>query len=317
MNYNNLNPDRQLIKEYFKTLNYNANLKTPWQKFLEILNKVNNSIIKIIGGTFKFSTLMGLFIVIFVLLVLGFLFFFQLKNLVTILLVIGISFYISNSNLKQKKPPVSDKQIDEWLYQDLVKLYDEVPKKLDVILREDLPKNTLAQDNMNVVEYNRGLIKIWGVLKFQNSFPSDYYCEKGYDDNKYRYSHYLIISIALCKNFLAYYECYWNFINGSRLKIDTEEYLYDSIVSLNYHESSSAFIYDEFEIVYDGMFSISTQDGNKREFPLKEIKIIQKSQSSEIEAQKIVSNIRQFIRQRRIDVKLTKPVDNEEFSDFD
>ena len=54
-----------------------------------------------------------------------------------------------------------------------------------------------------------------------------------------RYGVYEFLVIFLCANFLAYYKCHFNFIQGRTVNDETCEYLYDSIVSVRVQEKSS------------------------------------------------------------------------------
>ncbi len=142
----------------------------------------------------------------------------------------------------------------------------------------------------------------------------DYFVEKGLD-GKTRYSIHVFLNIFLCRNFLTYYKCYWNFLRGEEILVETGEYLYDTIVSINTHESSlSSLANGEGKklIMKKKVLRISTTDGKEIEFPaLSDIRVSDESSdgNNSLTVKDAAHIIRERIRERRIDLQIVKPFD--------
>lgn len=215
-------------------------------------------------------------------------------------------------------PPVDDKQIDRWLLEDKQNILEKIPDELNVILvgnSQNTPKLLNVVLNQDApIELSSGFILENDNNYLKNSFVSkDYYVEKGLD-NKTRYSIHVFMVIYLCRNFLTYYKCYWNFISGAANIVETGEYLYDTIVSVKTEELSllKSVNDDGEKLILKKVLRISTTDGKELEFPaISDIRVSYESlRRNDISPVRDAAHIiREMIRERRIDVQIVKPFD--------
>lgn len=215
-------------------------------------------------------------------------------------------------------PPVSDTQIDQWLLEDKRQLFKKAPNELDVKLvsqDEDTPELlNVVMNQDHPIELSSGLRLGNDESFLQNLIgDEDYFVEKG-TDGKTRYSIHIFMVIFLCRNFLSYYKCHWNFIRGVATLVETGEYLYDTIVSVNTRELSSASLLDGDgkKVIFKKLLQINTTDGKGIEFPA--ISDIRVSYESSVEndiaqVRDAAHIIRDMLRERRIDIQITKPFD--------
>jgi hypothetical protein len=191
-------------------------------------------------------------------------------------------------------------------------LRNKVPVELNVKISQEARADVLDE-----IINRRGAILIssgadWdslGELK-RKIIGEDYFCERG-EDGRVRYSIHEIQIICLCKNFLAYYKCYWNLLCGVATLVETGEYLYDQIVSVKTEELSSAKlgINGWEKLVTKEFLSIGTTDGKELRFPgISEVRRINESESADDEStiSEAAFVIRNLLRQRRIDLQITQ-----------
>lgn len=215
-------------------------------------------------------------------------------------------------------PPVSDDQIDQWLLEDKRQLFKKAPNELDVKLvsqDENTPELlNVVMNQDNPIELSSGL-RLGNDENFLRNLigSEDYFFEKG-TDGKTRYSIHIFMVIFLCRNFLSYYKCHWNFIRGVATLVETGEYLYDTIVSVNTQELSSASLLDGEgkKVIFKKLLQINTTDGKGIEFPaISDIRVSYESSAENDIAQvrDAAHIIRDMLRERRIDIQITKPFD--------
>jgi hypothetical protein len=305
--YTNLSTDRKLIKQYFECLKKR--------------NTTTESFAKQVISDFlahwkeKRAPKEGVFVYI---VVGGLLFSLAINISFTVALVVA-TFLIAKTRMSPNiTPRVSDEQIDRWLLDDKKALFKKSPTELDVIVvnkDENLPKTLNVVMNLDhPIELSSGFILEDNDTLLRALIGSqDYYVEKGLDGNT-RYSIHIFMVIFLCKNFLSYYKCHWNFIRGVATLVDTGEYLYDTIVSVNTQELSSANLGNEEgkKLILKKNLRISTADGKEIEFPaISEIRMSYESTSeNEIPEVKDAAHIiRAILRERRIDMQIVKSFD--------
>jgi hypothetical protein len=204
-------------------------------------------------------------------------------------------------------PKITDQQIDAWLEEDREALFSKIPNLLDVIEHN-------APDLQNVIINRIPLSSGYSPPDHRKDNFVDHqdcFVERGVD-GKTRYSIHVFMVIYLCKNFLAYYKCYWNFIKGTKTLVETSEYLYDTIVAVTTQEFSFSTGEGEKLVLTEDLL-IRTVDGNEVNFP--SVIDIQLKHESKPEANRksivenAVSSIRRLLRERRIDMQIVKPFD--------
>lgn len=303
----NLPIDRKLIRKYFECLKKR--------------NTTTESFAKQVMADFfahwkeKRAPKEGVFVYI---IIGGLLFALSINILYAIAFVVIIFFVAQTRRSPKITPVVSDEQIDRWLLEDKIGVFERAPTALDVIVvnkHENTPKT------LNVVMNQNHPIELSSPFILEDDHTSlraligtkDYYVEKGVDRNT-RYSIHVFMTIFLCKNFLSYYKCHWNFIRGVATLVDTGEYLYDTIVSVNTQELSSADLGNEEgkKLILKKNLRISTADGKEIEFPaISEIKISYESTPEDQipEVKDAAHIIRAILRERRIDMQIVKSFD--------
>jgi len=244
----------------------------------------------------------------------------------TFLVIIAAVLILKSRVSPNITPPVSDDKIDQWLLEDKRKLFKKAPNELDVkLVSED--ENT--PELLNVVMNQDNPIKLSSGFELENEEKEnddkflrflrrligteDYFVEKGLD-GKTRHSIHIFMVIFLCRNFLSYYKCHWNFIRGVATLVETGEYLYDTIVSVNTQELSSASLLDGEgkKVIFKKVLQINTTDGKGIEFPaISDIRVSYESSAENdiAEVRDAAHIIREMLRERRIDIQITKPFD--------
>ena len=239
------------------------------------------------------------------------------------------------------KLPISDYQFNQWLDLDREYVYSKAIGELNVrVLGES---ETRPLEALNIVMKSINLTSGFALetqdadlVKFRDL--KDYFCEQRFRDYEkkgvqYRYSIHLFTKIVLCRNFLAYYKCHWNFIRGIETLVETGEYLYDSIVSVRTEEISLATAniveklslenfkqdlevedlknLDKTKFVVKEVLIIGTTDGHEISFPVLESRIVEQSnlESDTSSVKDAARIIRSLLRQRRIDLQIVKPFD--------
>jgi hypothetical protein len=221
--------------------------------------------------------------------------------------------------ISQQKTPVKikmtideERQIDKWLLEGKRKLFQKAPNELGLILGVNPPQALNVVLNQDApIALCSGFVKDTDSSKdTQNDLIfEDYFVEKGLDDNT-RYSIHVFLSIFLCRNFLAYYKCDWNFINDVETLVETGEYLYDTIVSVKTQEMSLAIPRNGSveKLTYKKILQISTTDGKEINFPvITDIRFT--SDNDSITVKDAAHIIREMTRERRIDMQIVKPFD--------
>jgi hypothetical protein len=253
-------------------------------------------------------------------------------------------------------PPVSERKVKRWLTEDLGRLERKAASELDVKIvgKDDITPELLNVIIQQPIKLGSGVIlKDNNLLKDNNPIQNlidskDYFVERGLDD-KIKYSIHVFVIIFLCKNFLSYYKCYWNFIKGAVPLIETGEYFYDTIVSVGTKESffevdekslsvitdTSSFDNNEesssdseekssYEnslnekgkklLLKTQILQINTMDANGFKFPAisyirRNYNLDEEAEDDNSEVKSAARNLRRFLRQRRIDLQITKPFD--------
>lgn len=295
-------PNRELIQEYFKCLRRRRTTTESFGK--QIISDF------LTHWKEKKAPKEGLWVYI---LIIGLLISLLISPLLIVLLVVA-AFYLAKSKRKPNiKPPVTDEQIDQWLSQDRRKFFNKAPKKLDIIAdvnSDNVPLGPLNVLKTESIELSSGFELKTDEKFWANRIGQDYFCEKGIDGIP-RYSIHTFMVICLCRNFLAYYRCYWNFLKGESLFVETNEYLYDTIVSVRNSELSEV-IGEGQRLVFMEFLNISTTDGKGIEFPaVFDPRMIEESslESDTSTVKNAARVIRELLRERRIDMQITKPHD--------
>jgi hypothetical protein len=240
------------------------------------------------------------------------------------------------------KPSVTDEQIIKWLNEDIYKLVrksllafdiddysgcmEVIKSKLKVEDHEfeapeqystshQVNKQNLLQQTPLYLLSGCSVSTLKSLIKIdftKNRFdekqllipPGDFYCVRTLNSRKKIYGVYEVIVIFLCKNFLSYYRCYWNFVRGVSINDEMCEYLYDSIVSVKIRERASSNIIDSRfkKRVYSEYLSITTQDSREIEFKIDEDRKFSSDDLYDSRSRKVAQAIRRMLRQRRIDV---------------
>jgi len=227
--------------------------------------------------------------------------------------------------------PVSDKQIDIWLQQDFAAFGENARESLNILSIHEGGSET---QNIMVSEHPIMMLspikstdenKKTGLVlnleknedkKDKNWFSDldDFFFEKGSDDIR-RGSLNDFIIIFLCKNFISYYRGTWNSIEGVLLDENTNEFMYDSIASVQTLESSDIMVIKDKgkrvgtrKHVWGEVLAFSTDDGERTSFAMND-DVKKYSHSSKITistARQAADAMRREIRQRRIDVQIVK-----------
>ncbi len=239
------------------------------------------------------------------------------------------------------EPPVTDEQIIRWLNEDIYGLIhrglielniddmghlEQVKNKLKISNLEDndfeelyeYPKNYRGKVNLllNTPIYLKSgcdAKSYSSMIQVDNTrlesdkqrrliSLDDFKSVKTLDGRKRIYGVYEFIVIFLCKNFLSYYRCYWNFMRGVSVDDEICEYLYDSIASVKIRERASSNDSSVKKRVYREFLSITTTDGREVEFKIEEPKKISSDYWYSSNARSAAQAIRRMLRQRRIDV---------------
>ncbi|MBP0020059.1 MAG: hypothetical protein J7647_21210 [Cyanobacteria bacterium SBLK] len=209
------------------------------------------------------------------------------------------------------RPKVTDEQIDQWQLEDRKTLFDSTIDRLNVI--QVGPTQNVPMSAQNVIQDQIRLIS--GYIPKKKSFASkflkkdDCYAEKGID-GKIRYSIHALMIIYLCNNFLCYFKCYWNAIEGVSILIETSEHLYDLIVSVTTQEDSLAtsnINTSGQKVVLREYLIIGTADGKNVDFPyILDVRLSDENEwewdSKKSAVSSAAKKIRTLLRQRRIDV---------------
>ncbi|MGI2904066.1 hypothetical protein [Tolypothrix sp. VBCCA 56010] len=247
---------------------------------------------------------------------------------------------------------VTDEQIIEWLNEDIYNLIkisllelniDDNGRHLEKI-KNKLRVEDLEDDELEEYEINsrkkQNLLQqspIWlksgrdekslkSMIQIDNSriasdkqrlliSPGDFQSVTTTDGRKRIYGVYEFIVIFLCKNFLSYYRCHWNFMRGVSRNDEMCEYLYDSIVSVKIRERASSNIIDSTlkKRVYSEFISITTKDGKEVEFKIEQGKKLSSNTCYRSPAKSAVKAIRRMLRQRRIDVLRVEQEDSQAY----
>jgi hypothetical protein len=173
-------------------------------------------------------------------------------------------------------------------------------------------------DKSLIIKGNRDLDEVANKNQGLYIDIGDFYKVKGFD-GKLRYGVYEFVVIFLSDNFISYYKCYYDFVKGNGVDIETCEYLYDSIVSVKTQEKSSLRLKNpEERRKYRDLLSVTTMDGKILYFELQEDRK-ESIYSSRGTSRRYVSGINQaaerirsWLRCRRVDYLMTKRADYEE-----
>lgn len=137
--------------------------------------------------------------------------------------------------------------------------------------------------------------------------PKDFRSETSCDDSNRVYGVYELIVIFLGRNFLAYYRCYLNFIQNKSIDEEYSEYLYDSIVCTKLQEKSSLGAKSEAQkYTRNKSLIIATNDGKILRFKAGRNLSQRTHQLRLSQIDDAANDIRQVLRQRRIDRTLTE-----------
>ena len=222
--------------------------------------------------------------------------------------------------------PVSNDQIDIWLQQDFSDFGENARESLDILRAGEGGSET---QNMMVSEYpimmlspikrtseNQKTGLVLNLEKDENWFSNldDFFLEKGTDDIR-RGSLNDFIIIFLCKNFISYYRGTWNSIEGVLLDENTNEFMYDSIASVQTLESSDIMVIRDKgkrvgtrKHVWGEVLTFSTDDSERTSFTMNDDVKKYTSLSKVVisTARESADLMRREIRQRRIDVQIVK-----------
>ncbi|MCX5964558.1 MAG: hypothetical protein NT070_15900 [Cyanobacteria bacterium] len=134
---------------------------------------------------------------------------------------------------------------------------------------------------------------------------NDFYCATKYSSSTNAFGVYEFVVIFLCSNFLTYYRCYFNFVQGQPIDEEYCEYLYDSVVSVKVQEKSRIGDDSSRKSIYRRRLLITTTDAKIIcfRFPQHRITSAVSGKSSDIDG--AATAIREMLRQRRIDILAT------------
>ena len=123
--------------------------------------------------------------------------------------------------------------------------------------------------------------------------------QAAYEGSRRKYGIYEFLVIFLCKDYLSYYKCYFNFIRRQTVNEEYREYLYKSIVFTKLQEKSSVNMknYDDSKQVYSKSLTISTNDGKTLCFRIPK----SRGESNPSELDRAARTIRNLLRQCRQD----------------
>ena len=123
--------------------------------------------------------------------------------------------------------------------------------------------------------------------------------QAAYEGSKRKYGVYEFLVIFLCKDFLSYYKCYFNFIRRQTVNEEYREYLYKNIVFTKLQEKSSVNMknYGDSKQVYSKSLTISTNDGKTLCFQIPK----SRGGSNPLELDRAARTIRNLLRQCRQD----------------
>ena len=141
---------------------------------------------------------------------------YTLIGMIIFLLIVFLSLsYLKGKSRKKHLP--SDKDIDNWLHQDIKKISEIAKEKLDIEQEKSITKPIIIYKPI-----------LWEV---PNISPSDILYAKG-KDGLLRFSAWDVIIIFLLENYLAAYHANLNFITGEIVNETTEEFFYKDIVKV-------------------------------------------------------------------------------------
>lgn len=188
---------------------------------------------------------------------------------------------------KQKKN-ATDRQIDRWLQESLVKLGEQSLGKLN------LDKSDIVADPLVI----KGPI-VWQTNGIDDS---DLLWKIG-DDNIVRFGVYRVTIVQLTDRHLGAYACDYNFIRNVALNERTDEYHYKDVVSVSTQEQASSYTLptgvklttaQEFRISVASGESINVTIGSSQIN-----KITGSDQIPETGAEKAISVIRAMLREKK------------------
>lgn len=174
-----------------------------------------------------------------------------------------------------------DEQIQIFLEEDKDRLVEDAMEELEISnpgdsssehdYREELEKKPIVE----FIGISSEKVSSNLVLKGDNNIDvddkkyikvEDFYNGLGLD-GKRRYSVYEFVVIFLCRDFLSYYRCYWNFLRRTSIGKETGEYLYNKIVSIRIKEKSSINSKDPNQRrIYGDFLYLTTADGKTVSF---------------------------------------------------
>jgi len=217
---------------------------------------------------------------------------------------------------------------EEWLRSDIKRLTHKAMKKMGILLpsstgelnalmteeplrvligtTERTAKSMLVESDSDTT---LGDFNAQKILINSDDFRSEYMYE--FSSVK-RYGVYEFLVIFLCANFLAYYKCHFNFIQGRTVNDETCEYLYDSIVSVRVQEKSSTKSNsgeDKDKEIYAKRLLLTTKDGKVICFRVEKSKTIRVHSLTLSQIDEAVVAIRSMLRQRRVDKTYTQDLD--------
>ena len=199
---------------------------------------------------------------------------------------IHISYTKKLRNYQQSKP--TDRQIDQWLQESIVKLREKSLKRLN------LDESEIIADPLVI----RGPI-LWKTIGIDNG---DLVWKIGSDDTV-RFGIYKVTIIQLTDRHLGAYACDYNFIRDVALNERTDEYHYKDVVSVTTQEQASSYTLptgvklitaQEFRLSVSGGESINVIIGSSQIS-----KITGSNQIPETGAEKAISVIRAMLRQKK------------------
>jgi len=200
-----------------------------------------------------------------------------------ILIVIGIVGLV----LYNKGKP-TDKQMDEWLEEDLINLGKRALIKVDI-------------ESPALISYAVAVTgpRLWDISGVNIFF------KKG-KDNIIRFAPINVDIINFTQNQLLGYACVLDFTTGNALNESTEEYFYKDIVSVSTRTESRTVNIPKLGIVQMNAaetFTITTAGGTSFSIILRDPTLIKKLGGGEIpttRAEKAIQEIRKLLREKKI-----------------
>lgn len=135
--------------------------------------------------------------------------------------------YMSYDKAKKRyEARPSDKQMDQWFFEDIQPIL------------ENNPINKLGIDKSELIA--ESLVVPGPVFWSVNGFNSSEIVRRCGQDGYFRYSVWILQIFVFTENFLGSYKCYYNWLRNTFINESTNEFFYKDVVSVKTDTESSA-----------------------------------------------------------------------------